>query len=596
MRFCGEWIILFSFITALAQNGKWTVANIQFSGNNEVAREKLLEQMELQPQGLFKKSTYSFTTLADDIDAIEKYYHQNGYLSAAASIERISRNRENLKVGILIKIKEGRQTLIDTVLFTSNKVFKSSSLYSWIPVKNDDPFDSFLVDRGVYIINDSLVSRGYLFSDVKYKVRKDSINNKAEVIYQVDEGPLVKAGRLEIFGTKKVDREVVLKEVDFKTGQILTSKDITRNIGSLYNTGLFDYASIEPGDSLMGATAETLTVPVVVRVSEAQMFELMAGGGYSTSDGLYGDLSAAYKNLFGLGHGISLVSRASIDILSARLIYSYPRIFKRSYSAEITGYLQRIDAPTFSGAFGGGILSLIRRAGKCNRYRAYMQAERTSWIDEPEGIDTFTTDQPENIFLLGAGLSRDTRRSVFIPGKAIFAYLDAEIAGFGIIPWSSNFYRLNGDIRFYVPFFRSISLSTALYSGYLHGFAGDQVPIQKQFYFGPDGIRVIRGYSERELAIISESGDTLGGNFAMVVTPIEITFPITGILRGALFVEGGGIWERPRNFGLATFHWSLGPGVRIGTPIGPVRLDYGFQLNREFPFRGGFSLGIGLAF
>ena len=62
MRFRGEWIILFSFITALAQNDKWTVANIQFAGNNKITRQELLEQMKLQPPGLFKRSDYSFAT------------------------------------------------------------------------------------------------------------------------------------------------------------------------------------------------------------------------------------------------------------------------------------------------------------------------------------------------------------------------------------------------------------------------------------------------------------------------------------------------------------------------------------------------------
>jgi len=596
MRFCGEWIILFFFITTLAQSEKWTVANIHFAGNNKITSQELLEQMKLQPPGLFRRSDYSFATLADDLDAIEKYYHQNGYLSATAKIERISRNRENLKVGILINIKEGRQTLIDSINFTNNNVFESSSLYSWIPIKSGDPFDSALVERGIYIISDSLVSHGYLFSAVRYKVRMDSMSHRATLIYQVFEGPLVKTGPLRIFGSRKVRKEVILKEVDLPPNQVLTSAKISWNIGGLYNTGLFDYVGIEPQNSLQSADAETIIVPVVLRVSETQMFELLTGGGYSTSDGIYGDLSVAYRNLFGLGHKIALDARASFDVLSARLSYSYPRIFSRNHDLDITGYLQKLEVPTFSGAFGGAILSLIQKAGRYNRFRFYLQTERTSWIDEPLEIDTFTADQPENIFLLGIALNRDTRRSVFIPGKAIFAYLDAEIAGLGFIPWSSDFYQINCDLRFYFPIFNSLSVSAAVYSGYIRGYAGDQVPVQKQFYFGPEGIREIRGYSERELALINENGDTLGGNFAMVITPLELTFPVAGIVRGAVFMEGGGVWIDPRSFNLANFHWSVGPGIRIGTPVGPIRLDYGFQLNREFPFKGGFSLGIGLAF
>jgi len=596
MRFCGEWIILFFILTALAQNEKWTIANIQFSGNNNISSKKLLEQMKLQPPGLFRRSIFSFTSLVEDIDAVKKFYHHNGYLNATAKIERISRNRENMKVGILINIKEGRQILIDSIVFSSNRMFESSTLERWIHLKRGDPLDSALIEQGIYIIIDSLASHGYLFSKVKYQVKMDSISSRAALIYHVFEGPLVKTGPLEIIGTRKVHKEVILKEVDLKPDQLLTLTKIAWNIGGLYNTGLFDYVVIEPQDSVKSKDAETVTVPVELRVSETQMFELLAGGGYSTSDGIYGDLSVSYRNLFGLGHRIALATRASFDILSTRLSYSYPRIFSRNFDANITGYLQRLKVPTFSGVFGGTVLSLIQKAGKYNRFRFYMQAERTSWINEPLELDTFLTDQPENIFLLGSGLSRDTRRSIFTPGRAIFAYLDVEIAGLGFIHWSSDFYRITGDIRFYFPFFDSLSISNAIYSGYTHGFAGDLVPVQKQFYFGPEGIREIRGYDESELALVNSNGDTLGGNFAVVITPLELTFPIAGIVRGAVFIEGGGVWINPHSFSLANFHWSAGPGVRIGTPVGSIRIDYGFQLNREFPFKGGFSLGIGLAF
>lgn len=597
MLFWGKWIILFWIVTAFADDDKWTVGAIQFIGNKDMSSKKLLNQMRLQPPGLFKRSLYSLATLANDIDAIGEYYHKNGYLSATAKIDRIIRNRKNMRVGIAISIMEGRQALIDKIIFVNNHNFESTRLSDWITIKSGQPFDTVLVERNRYIINDSLVSHGYLFSEVNYTVKLDSEKTEAEIIYHVFEGPIIKSGQIEIVGTSKVKNEVISDELDIKPGQVLTSTDIARNNAFLYNTGLFNYVSIEPGDTLKNAQIETLSVPVIVKVTETGMFEMLADGGYSTADGLYGNLSAAYHNLFGLGHTMSLLTRASFDVLAVELTYTYPRIFHSHLTSDITGYLQKLDEPTFSGVFGGGILNLNRIAGSFNRYRAYIQAERATRVTGSAAIDTFTADHPDNVFLIGTGVSRDTRRSLMNVGNAIFTYLNAEIAGLGFIPWSSNFYRLSGDLRLYTPFFHpQLSVSSAVYSGYVHGYSGDRVPVQEQFYFGSEGIRVIRGYSENQLTITDENGDRQGGNFALVITPFELIFPLVSIVRGAVFIEGGAVWADLSSFGLSDFHWSVGPGIRIFTPVGPIRLDYGFQLNRRFPGDGGFAFGVGLAF
>lgn len=596
MRITAEWIILFFCIAAVANDNIWTTGSIQFFGNNEFSRNDLLNQMQLQPPGLFKKTAYSYTKLIDDIDALENLYRTNGFRNASVKIDRIYRNNEFEIVDIYIRITEGVQNVIDRIVFFDNQVFREKDLLKMLPYGTGTPFDSVVIENSIQIITDNLRAKGFLFSSVSYEIHLDSLRPNVDVYYKIMEGPLVKAGQLQISGNNKVKKQVIEGKVKDKSGKILTSTEITRTTGSLYNTGLFNMVNIQPADTPANLRdLDTVILPVKVNISETEMFQIQTGGGYSTEDGLYGDLSISYRNLFGLGHSISLIGRGSFDILSSELHYAYPSIFGLPVYTDLSGYLKRLEEPTFSGAFGGGILSINGLIGRFSHYRGYLQAEKVSWINEPS-IDT-TEGAPANLFIIGAGITRDTRRSVFNPGKAFFGFIDLEFAGLGIIPWSSNFSKIRGDLRIYLPFSpKKITWSSAISGGYISGYSSDPVPAQQQFFFGSDNIRLIRGYSEKELTIYNENGNALGGNFFLVFTPVEIVYPIFSILNGALFLEGGNVWPEISTFRFGDFNWAAGPGIRIATPIGPIRLDYGVKLDGELPLDGRFSLGIGLPF
>lgn len=328
MHFAREWIILFSCILAFAQDDNWNVGRIQFNGNEKLTSEQLLKQMKLQPPTLFKKTEYSLTALADDINVLEQYYKLNGFLNAKVEIGEIIHVNKYHSVVIEIQIYEGVQTFIDSIIIAHSTVISDDSLLSIIPVKLKEPYDSIKIAMSEQVIKDTLASMGHLFSKINIEKRIGSTQKTAKLIYFIEAGPMVRAGNLKIFGVEKVKEQVITRRVTMEPGILLTSYQINSNTAELYNTGLFDLVNIEPQDTATDYKGQKeITVPVVIRVSESAMLEFISGGGYSTEDGLYGNLSFLYRNLFRLGHSISLSTRASIDLIRRGNLY-LPKYFQ----------------------------------------------------------------------------------------------------------------------------------------------------------------------------------------------------------------------------------------------------------------------------
>jgi outer membrane protein assembly factor BamA len=226
---------------------------------------------------------------------------------------------------------------------------------------------------------------------------------------------------------------------------------------------------------------------------------------------------------------------------------------------------------------------------------------------------------------VGLSVERDTRVNPFDPKGGSDLIGNTVVAG-GVLKGSARFVKFSGTATTYRPIHRRITLALRFQGGYVNPFGRyqarsdtlhelDLIPLEDRFETG--GASSVRGYFENEIGFrIAPPDSGLRGGEVLLQGSVEARFPLIWILSGAVFMDAGNVWERPQDItvkrlftvtgpgaGYSDMRYSVGGGIRIGTPVGPIRFDYGWKLRRAKPeerdlssTRGTFHFSLGQAF
>lgn len=580
------------FSLALANKLQWDVDNIFFIGNNTFSSEILIGQMQLKPQGLFSKTEFNLGLLQQDINHLDTFYKNRGFFQTEITGD-LAFDSSKKTVDVILSIKEGIRTELDSVDFVGNVLYSDSFLTELVDLDRKAILDSSLYISAQSTILVFFASRGRMFARVEYFFEFDSSGKSAVLIFSINEGPVVRAGDLNMLGLNRVHQQVIKRELQFNTSEVLSGHKIRLSVNNLYNTGLFKLANIAPLDTqAYPSETDSITAPILIQVEETDFFNIRLGAGFDSFDKWYGSAELAYKNLFGLGHRISLSVKLSLIDLQAQIGYNYPWLFNKNISGEMNAYIERLQLESFTALFQGGVLAISGDIGKINRYRLLTSYKHTEWFHGEQ-----QSPEKNNTLLLGSNFTVDARESYLNPGNAFYSSFNAEIAGPGL-SWSNQFYRLKWDIRGYRSFFgNKLNLASAFFLGYVNQYGkSDLVPPSELLRIGIEDIRPVRGYSETQVSPTNDKGEAIGGKLAAVVNIFDFRFPLFSIFTGELFIDGGYVWPQLSDFDLGNLKWSAGPGLLITLPNGIFRIDYGFNLKRSFNFSGGWYLGLGSAF
>jgi outer membrane protein insertion porin family len=575
--------------------GQWFVGGIHFSGNKAISRNELLAVMQLKPPEFFSRHPFSLSNLVDDISAIQRLYSRYGFLSAKIHPKELFRDSANNEVWLTIEISEGVRAVIDSISFENGSVLSDSLLLIYLPVKKNAPFDSLLFEQSDNVIRDSLGSKGFLFAEVLKEIHFNSQGDSTYITYIIEPGPVTKPGDLEINGADNLLKIVLERELAFYGKTVLTSGDLSRSVSNLYSTDLFNFVTIDPLDTSIDlSNFDTLITPVTVQVQLADMFTIHSGGGYSTDDGLYGSIESSYKNLFNAAHRLTGSAHLSTILRGAQIIYSFPWFLNMPLSADFRIYIERREEIEFSGLFRGASVSFRDLLKRQSSYNAWLRFENTAWINNPSLAKNLNYDLLRNLVLIGIGFTRNIRNSA---GTGYFINIEPELAGPGIY-WSDKYFKIKGNVRInYSMISRQLLFHSALIGGYITTYGSTrEVPAQELFIPGDDGFPSIRGYNDTGVTMEDDKGNPEGGRIAIVTTPLEMIFPIYRLLKGVVFTDGGFFWPTQQSFSLDNIKWSIGVGIRVTSPVGIVRMDYGIPLDHNLDLNGRIHFGLGAEF
>jgi outer membrane protein assembly complex protein YaeT len=566
----------------------WRVRSVDFTGNATYSDKDLISLMELKPRWPSYKVRFTNFLMNSDLGVLRSFYYNRGFQQAEVKLDSVVRDTANRRVHIYIAIEEGLRTHVSEVTVASDRYQIRPSEMRRLLTKPGVPLIHQDVRLDSRRVRNILGNRGFLAASVAPEIEYDTANHLAHVVFNVTEGPKAVVGEIEVVGNEGISNSVVRRELTFRRGDTLNLRTVQQSERRLYGTGLYNFVQIRPEFDSTRAPEELpdSAYNVQVRVSPTEFFSMQGGVGYSTDERGRVSASAAYRNMFRLGHALTVSGKLSQISQGAEAAYIMPWFLYMPLQFNTKVYYTRYDnAELYEGVFNGIRLSAGRQSDYNLLYQFWTQWEQVQWVrapgieeDGPVGVPDFPTQS------IGGDISYDMRNDLFNPTKGGVAHLGVEIAGvFG--GKSNQFIKITSDNRVYFSRRSRYFLSHALRAGWVMPYGESEVvPVQSQFYGG--GSNTVRGFPVNRLAVLPNN-DPLKGNFYVFANVADFRFPLFWWVNGALFLDAGNVWPglsditSARDF-FDDLRWSAGPGIRVDTPIRLVaRLDLGFKIDRR---------------
>lgn len=555
------------FHYTVVPNRKFNVAYVRFRGNTVFTDREMLAALEIQPA-----SPYSVSRLDDDVDVLRNLYRAKGYLEASV-IPLVEQGRQNKEIGIVYLCEEGVESRLLSLEIKGNGVFSTKDLMSKTKLTSGGPYSPAIVEQDRQTLLAAYNDLGYLQAQIAVKVGPPDNRRAYRVTYEIREGTQSRVDRIFIFGNEKTRASVISQQIKLKEEEPLSLAKLLQTQQSLYGIGVFDQVRVAPQNPDSTAPYQD----VVIRLQESRRFTIRYGLGYQEREKLRGTLEFSDLNFLGFGRRADIRLRGSsieqqaIFSLRKPQFHIIPVDSNFTFSAlrkrEVSFDTRRINlAYQFSHSFSSHSWGMLRYNFK------YVQVSSTSLQPSELGRE----DQPVNLSTFSAAFVNDTRDDYLDPTRGFFSSTD-----FGFTPelWGSNKYiSFFSQNSYYRKFPGSLQFASSFRFGAAHPLAGyPDLPISERFFAG--GSSSLRGF-ETDYAgpLDAVSNKPVGGN-GLLIGSVEIRVPLFRFIHFAGFYDTGNVFRKVSNIGLSGFSHTLGGGLRIKTPFGPLRADYGYNID-----------------
>ncbi len=581
-----------------AQEG-FSVKAIKFTGNKNISGDILAGQMntiaaKFPGKLIFWKKSAEFSSFIfeDDLIRLTKYYQRNGFPNPEITWTTDNENNKNLTLHI--NIIEGKPVLADSVNFTFEGSKDASrildSVKQVIPLKAGDRFRDEKIFETENIIRNSYRNRGYPFVKIDRDISFKEEKNLAMVNFNLIPGNKSFLGEIVIEGDSLVSQSYIRKHMEIGEGHIYSPAVLNKTQNDLFRLGLFRFVTVR---SLTDSVRND-RIPVVIKIMEMPRWSFKAGAGYGTEDRIR--LSLFMTRLNFMGGGRSLLVNAQHSYFTPLAIETkliQPDLFFKSLDLIINPYYSKEREESYTAQRTGSAFTIQKKLSKSSAYLSYSFGfDKVNLTSETLIDEQLFLNEKNNIksgFTIG--FNRNSTNDLFAPTRGWKVNSTATVTGLGErSPY--HYFRLAGDVSWLVPAGKTV-MAYKLKGGVIQPFKGtDATPIEDRFLLG--GAMSLRGWGRHQVSPVNESGDKTGGN-TMLETGVEWRFPVAGIVSAALFSDIGNTWEKPWEFKLNNLLVNAGSGLRISTPVGPVRLDLATPVFED-KFRAQFYITIGNAF
>jgi outer membrane protein insertion porin family len=568
-----------------------------FEGVRIKTRAIAISGSTLPPQSLknvmvLKKGEYFNPDLVErDRETLQEFYRALGYLDAVVHDFEYRIDAQAGGADISVVIEEGARTLISSIDIRGVQTATRERLLADISIKSGDPYNEVSISDARFRILDFCVTEGYQNADVL--VKRTIEDHKVSVAFTVVEGTKLWIGKTVIAGNRRTRYEVIRREIAQDEGRPYNFKTLAEERRKLYKLGLFDEIEIEP------FSAGEAIKDLLLKVKEGNAGAYEFGIGYADYEQYRGYAEVSYRNLWGMNRQGLL--RGELSSLQRRFITQYTEpwllgiplplrvlfLYEDTKEISVPGREVRYRIKRYSAS--AGVEKQLTDKLKSELYYEYSIV-KTSDV-QPDVVLSKEDVGTLAISSIRPSLVYDTRDNPFDPSRGIVAGLSVKVAS-SLLFSETNFVKITLYGSTFHRLHKRIVFALSGRGGMAYGYNGtDELPLVERFFLG--GRFTVRGYEQDTLGPKGSDNNPTGGN-AFAMGSVEFR---TDIGRGfgiVPFCDFGNVWSKVSDVKPSDIKYTVGLGLRYGTPVGPLRVDYGYKLNRERNESSGelhFSIG-----
>ena len=596
LRSCALPISGLLLLTLLAagcrEEGDIRIASLTFEGVEQVDKGDLANALQTKkgsrlPWG--RKRYFDREAFEADLKRIQAFYHDRGFPDARVASVDLDLNDRQDEIDVTVRITEGEPIVVDEIVFENFEGLperEQRRLRRQLPTQPDEPLDRQLAAASRERALNAFRDNGYPYATVR--LINDPVGMRRErVILRADPGTVAHFGPVEINGEASVDDSVIRRQLTFKPGDPYSQEKMRESQRTLYGMELFQFVNVESVENREEQPAE---VPIRITVAESKHRKVNFGVGYGSEEKARARARWDHVNFFGGARQMGVEGRWSSLDRGVRADFREPFFFHRKLSLNLEAQSWNAEEPVYSQNTVGGRLAVRYQETQRQFWTLSLISEyqRSSVAEEARQDFTIRDDlialglepRGETRGTLGAlalDFGRNTKNNLLDARRGYV--LNAHLEQAGDWMWGAYNYRmLTLEGRHYLNVRRLFVLATRLNAGAID--PGDDlesnVPFHKRFFLG--GASSNRGWGRFEVSPLNEGGFPIGG-LTMLDGAVEARFPIAGNLGGVAFADFGNVWAKDWGFDLNDLRYAVGPGLRYQTPIGPARIDLGYQMN-----------------
>jgi outer membrane protein insertion porin family len=565
-------------ILDIKENDRIYIRSIAFEGNEAYSTKELVKMMtttERTWMGFFTDTGILQTQqFKQDVQKITAFYFNNGFINSQVGEPAITHDAKGIY--IKIPIREGKRFKIGNVEISGDLLEKPRfELLALLKTKTGNHYDREAMMKDIEAITLAANDEGYAHADINPKITTHDQEQLVDVNFQIKKGELVHIARIGISGNTITRDKVIRRQLSVVEGDLYSSSRLKRSYESLNQLRYFEEVDFQT------EKAPDNKMDVNIRVKEKNTGMFMIGAGYSAVDQAVIMAQVTQQNFLGYGQILSLKASLGSTTNNYELSFTEPWLFDLPLwcKADLWKYKKEYDSYTLDTKGTGLTLgypiwkSIVGYLGykfSMDNIQDINSSTASSYIKAQSGERTTSS--------LTFTLSSDTTNDNMFPSKGYKASVSVQHAG---MPFGGNtkFTKYAGMVAGYHPLFWDMVFGWKGRIGYLQNNddGDDRLPIYERYVLG--GINSLRGL--RYVGPTNPGSSDVVGGTTMVNFSWEVIFPLIkdAGMKGVLFFDAGNTWNG--GYYLDDLRKTCGAGIRWYSPIGPLRLEYGYVLDRK---------------